>query len=147
MPCPICLKEIIIQSSVLTPCNHRFCSLCFFKWIYTSKTCPCCRRLLIAAANVEEKEELIQIRRVIQQQIIQVDELSVQIDDLIDQKNKLKMVVINQKRDSSQLYTEIEFLANVLNRRKKEIQSAANVQNRARGPLTSRRRRMGQMWA
>ena len=147
MPCPICLKEINIHSSVLTPCNHRFCSICFFKWIYTAKTCPCCRRLLIAAANVEEKEELAHVRRVIQQQIIQVDEISEQIDDLIDQKNKLKTEVTHQRRESSQLYTEIEFLANALNRRKKEIQDVVNAQNRVRGPLTSHRRRMGQMWA
>ena len=102
MPCPICLKEINIHTSVLTPCNHRFCSLCFFKWIYTAKTCPCCRRLLIAAANVEEKEELVQIRRMIRQQIIQVDEISVQIDDLIDQKNRLKTEVTHQRRRGHQ---------------------------------------------
>ena len=147
MSCPICLKEINISSSVLTPCNHRFCSICFFKWIYTGKTCPCCRRLLIAAANAEEKEELTHIRNLIQQQIIQVDEISIEIDDLMEKKYKLKTEINEQRRESSQLYTEIEFLANVLNRRKKEIHNIVNKQNRVRGPLSSRRRHMGQMWA
>ena len=74
-------------------------------------------------------------------------EISVQIDDLIDEKNNLTTEVTQQRRESSQLYTEIEFLANVLNRRKKEIHNIVNKQNRVRGPLSSRRRHMGQMWA
>ena len=41
--CPICLNNIILENAVLTSCNHRFCSVCFFTWINTSHNCPVCR--------------------------------------------------------------------------------------------------------
>lgn len=41
--CAICYTELTAKTTVATPCNHLFCSGCFFKWLHESKTCPMCR--------------------------------------------------------------------------------------------------------
>ena len=51
--CVICLKELNMNDGVLTPCGHRYHSDCFFKWIYKKKTCPLCRKELIAPSQDE----------------------------------------------------------------------------------------------
>lgn len=42
--CAICYTELTTKNTVATPCNHLFCSKCFFKWLHESKTCPMCRK-------------------------------------------------------------------------------------------------------
>ena len=41
--CSVCYETLTIGNSVSTPCNHLFCSKCFFKWLKESNTCPLCR--------------------------------------------------------------------------------------------------------
>jgi len=147
MSCSICLKEIVVNSSVLTPCNHRFCSKCFFKWIYTAKTCPLCRNLLIAEATSEEKKELEQIRSIVQEELEQLDDLLLEIDDLIEQRKNLKKDIIRQREKKRHICTELDFLTTIRNQKKKEIEEITPIRNRVRGPRIFRGRRMGQMWA
>lgn len=42
--CAICYTELTAKTTVATPCDHLFCSKCFFKWLHESKTCPMCRK-------------------------------------------------------------------------------------------------------
>lgn len=41
--CSVCYEELKLENSVKTPCNHFFCSNCFFRWLRTKNTCPMCR--------------------------------------------------------------------------------------------------------
>lgn len=41
--CGVCYDELTVTNAVSTPCNHQFCSNCFFKWLKESNTCPLCR--------------------------------------------------------------------------------------------------------
>ena len=59
--CVICLKKLNIKDGVMTPCGHRYHSECFFKWIYKKRTCPLCRKELIAPS--EDEEFLDELRR------------------------------------------------------------------------------------
>ena len=59
--CVICLKELNMNDGVLTPCGHRYHSDCFFRWIYKKKTCPLCRKDLIAPS--EDENMLDEVRR------------------------------------------------------------------------------------
>ena len=59
--CVICLKELNMNDGVLTPCRHRYHSDCFFRWIYKKKTCPLCRKDLIAPS--EDENMLDEVRR------------------------------------------------------------------------------------
>ena len=45
--CPICKNKIDLHHKVTTPCNHAFCTACFFKWIKEGRTCPLCRKIFI----------------------------------------------------------------------------------------------------
>lgn len=59
--CVICLKQLDMNDGVKTPCGHRYHSECFFKWIYNKRTCPLCRKELIAPS--EDEEFLEEMRR------------------------------------------------------------------------------------
>jgi len=50
--CSVCYDKLKIENSVITPCNHFFCSNCFFRWLRTKNTCPMCRLDLINRDNV-----------------------------------------------------------------------------------------------
>ena len=45
--CSVCYKTLNLENSLVTTCNHFFCSQCFFRWLGTKNTCPMCRRDLI----------------------------------------------------------------------------------------------------
>ena len=107
MNCAICLKEIDINKAVLTPCDHRFCSGCFFKWIYLKKTCPLCRRILIAEANTEEKEELDYLLELSQEEISYINRLREKIEEKQDKIQELN--------------SELELLEQIKTERKNEI--------------------------
>ena len=42
--CNICQDDILSGNSVKTPCNHVFCTNCFFKWMQEKPNCPLCRK-------------------------------------------------------------------------------------------------------
>ena len=42
--CSICLRKIIKNNSLISTCNHIFCSNCILEWIKISNTCPYCRK-------------------------------------------------------------------------------------------------------
>ena len=50
--CSVCYDELKLENSVKTPCNHFFCSKCFFRWLRTKNTCPMCRLDFINRDNV-----------------------------------------------------------------------------------------------
>lgn len=41
--CAVCLNEIKVNSSVLTPCGHFFHQDCLSQWLYKKQNCPLCR--------------------------------------------------------------------------------------------------------
>ena len=51
--CSICQNEIDISKSVLTSCNHRFCTTCFFKWLEKKADCPNCRKVFKERTNYD----------------------------------------------------------------------------------------------
>ncbi len=55
--CAICQEVIDISKSVLTSCNHRFHSECFFKWLKKKPNCPMCRTIFREPNNYEIEQE------------------------------------------------------------------------------------------
>ncbi len=158
MNCAICLKEIDINKAVLTPCDHRFCSGCFFKWIYLKKTCPLCRRILIAEANTEEKEELDYLLELSQEEISYINRLREKIEekqDKIQELNSelelLEQIKTERKNEIDKLGAKRHELNRVAGPRQQEQPWAARggVRGRQNGQrMWGRgRRRMGMMWA
>ena len=42
--CAICYSELDLKNTVITPCNHAYCSGCFFTWLSRKETCALCRK-------------------------------------------------------------------------------------------------------
>jgi len=61
--CAICFNNIEIDKLVNTTCNHQYCNTCFFKWIYSNKTCPLCRHVIINDPTSEETQKLEELRQ------------------------------------------------------------------------------------
>jgi len=52
--CAVCYTGLTVDNCVTTICNHKFCSGCFFRWMETKQTCPCCRKKFISPIDMEE---------------------------------------------------------------------------------------------
>ena len=57
--CAICLTDQLVEPTVLTQCQHKFCGPCLAKWNQTSSSCPTCR--LDMLTDDEHEEELINL--------------------------------------------------------------------------------------
>jgi len=53
--CGICYTDLNDKNTVITPCNHAYCSTCFFKWLGRKETCALCRKVLLSDTMVEER--------------------------------------------------------------------------------------------
>lgn len=57
--CGICWEKITPHNKVVTPCNHHYCTSCFFQWMKKKGNCPACRKDF-GTYNVKDREELLQ---------------------------------------------------------------------------------------
>jgi len=46
-PCAICLETEDAPGQCTTHCGHHFHKKCLAQWLATSRTCPCCRQVLL----------------------------------------------------------------------------------------------------
>ena len=66
--CNICNKIIYnsggddVPRMVMTPCNHTFCTDCFFKWIHENPTCAICRGLFVKSHEEVMTEKLTALK-------------------------------------------------------------------------------------
>ena len=56
--CAICYTELTTKTTVATPCDHLFCSKCFFKWLHESKLALCVEKTMLNIANGITKDHL-----------------------------------------------------------------------------------------
>ena len=59
--CGICYTDLDGTNTVITSCDHAFCSTCFFKWLGRKETCALCRKILLTNTVVEERLNEIQV--------------------------------------------------------------------------------------
>ena len=53
--CGICYTALNNKNTVITTCDHAFCTTCFFKWLNRKETCALCRKVLLSDTVVEER--------------------------------------------------------------------------------------------
>jgi len=99
--CVICLKDLDMNEGVLTPCNHRYHSECFFKWIFRKRTCPLCRKELIVQPDAEERVSLYEIRR-------QIDWETTLYNTLRNNADTLENHILTRKKELQELNTHID---------------------------------------
>ena len=128
--CVICLKDLDMEDGVLTPCNHRYHSECFFKWIFKKRTCPLCRKELIAQPDVEERSSLYELRRQINWESSLYNTLRNNVDTLDNH-------ILTKKKElenlNSQVHSRQNQLVTIIDRYKQFTQR--NQRRRRRGLL------------
>ena len=105
--CVICLKDLDMDNGVLTPCNHRYHSECFFKWILKKRTCPLCRKELIAKPDAEERVSLYELRR-------QIDWESSLYNTLRNNVDTLDNHILTKKKELENLNSQVHSRQNQL---------------------------------
>ena len=133
--CNICYCDLS-DNMVRTPCNHYYCSSCFFKWMRESQTCPNCRKLLVQDSHIEA---LIAERQ---------SELMVLNGDIASQYNIFRFLRRDTKtleketKDLSRKKRELEYLVSAkeielddLEREKKSIKRSIKSINNFRRDL------------
>jgi len=105
--CVICLKDLDMDNGVLTPCNHRYHSECFFKWIFKKRTCPLCRKELIVKPDVEERASLYELRR-------QIDWESSLYNTLRNNVDTLDNHILTKKKELENLNSQVHSRQNQL---------------------------------
>ena len=58
--CGICYTPLNNKNTVITTCNHAYCTTCFFKWLNRKETCALCRKVLLSDKVVEERLTALQ---------------------------------------------------------------------------------------
>jgi hypothetical protein len=90
--CGICW-EIIGEKKVHTPCNHTYCTSCFFRWMKENRNCPACRK------GFDDKE--IKNRREILQDINRRVSINISILNQLRETNRYltrsNIRLVNQK--------------------------------------------------
>lgn len=131
--CVICLKDLDMDNGVLTPCNHRYHSECFFKWILKKRTCPLCRTELIARPDIEERASLYELRR-------QIDWETTLYNTLLNNADTLEKHILTKKKELGNLNLQVQSkenqLVTIVERYKGFMQSVQrNHRNRRRRGL------------
>ena len=131
--CVICLKDLDMNNGVLTPCNHRYHSECFFRWILKKRTCPLCRKELIAQPDIEERASLYELRR-------QIDWESSLYNTLRNNVDTLEKHILTKKKELENLNLQVHSrqnqLVTIIDRYKQFMQiSRRNQRRRRRGLL------------
>lgn len=101
--CVICLNELHNTNEILTtPCNHKFHSSCFLKWMYAHKDCPLCRKQLIKNPTQDEEAYLFQLRQRIEWETI-IYENCIERKKHMDKKIKEKEETLNKLNNDIQI--------------------------------------------
>ena len=133
--CNICYSDLS-NNMVQTPCNHYYCSSCFFKWMRESQTCPDCRKLLVEDSHIESliterKEELVIINEDIASQY-NIFRFLRRDTDTLDKENA---GLLREKRELEYLVNTKKMELNDLNREKRAIKSSIRHINNYRRDL------------
>ena len=130
--CVICLKDLDMDNGVLTPCNHRYHSECFFKWILKKRTCPLCRKELIAQPDIEERASLYELRR-------QIDWESSLYNTLRNNADTLERHIQTKTQEMENLNLQVHSrqnqLVTIIDRYKQFMRSSQRNQRRRRRGL------------
>lgn len=130
--CAICQNNIDYKKSVLTSCNHYFCSTCFFRWMEKKADCPVCRKVFREQTNYDievEREILEQLEGEVRDYTNLVDELREQAFNIEYKRNSMLKIcyemdetIKNKKQEFNKLTDEIRNLVNTRTSLSQDIQ-------------------------
>jgi hypothetical protein len=116
--CAICQNDIDYKKSVLTSCNHYFCSTCFFRWMEKKADCPVCRKVFRDKTNYDievERDILEQLEYEVRDYTNLVEELREQAFNMEYKKNTLVKTCFNLDENIKIKKTEFNNIVNEIN--------------------------------
>ncbi len=149
--CAICQNSIDYKKSVLTSCNHYFCSTCFFKWMEKKADCPVCRKVFREQTNYDievEREILEQLEGEVRDYTTLVEELREQAFNVEYKRNSLLKIcyelddsIKNKKMEFNGLTKNVQELLNTRNSISQDIQKNVNYMKKLQEGFNKARQR------
>lgn len=113
--CGICHDTINMTKSVLTSCNHRFCSSCFFNWMKEKSNCPYCRTSFGPAIGQQEVLELEEIIEQTRDWELYQSQIRNNVLNLEDKLNECYVSVASKEVDIKNINAKIDLANDKLN--------------------------------
>ena len=116
--CSICYKPCNALNIVNTPCNHIYCTDCFYRWIRVRPTCPMCRRNFTsfsAMSNDEINNDIRNITQIYRRNIIENQ-------TLIDENRKLTKIILKRTKKNNELKIQSTNLMNRIIRAREQVE-------------------------
>ena len=104
--CSVCYNVPDINDIVNTPCGHKFCQTCFFRWFRLNRTCPLCRNDLCDKSVLTDDDFEQEENRLIRRYRI----LEERLNNLEWTENKLERIIISKNRKVLKLKNEYDLL-------------------------------------
>lgn len=150
--CSICQNNIDYKKSVLTSCNHYFCSTCFFKWMEKKTDCPVCRKVFRQRTNYDievEREILEQLEGEVRDYTTLVEELREQAFNVEYKRNSMLKIcydmdeaINNKKIEFNKITKEVQDLINTRNSISQDIQKNVNYMKKLQEGFNKTRKRI-----
>jgi len=88
--CGICYTELDNKNTIVTPCNHSFCTGCFFTWLGRKETCALCRAVLLSDTVFDER--LLKLQDIQDELVVNYRYLHVLKKNVKEKKTRLKHI-------------------------------------------------------
>ena len=119
--CSICRNKINVENSVLTSCNHRFCSACFFNWMKHKTDCPNCRTSFGPIIGQEERLELEQTVQAAGEWEEYINQLKEDVIILETRINQCCEELIDKERELTEKKSTMQKIINECNLRREKM--------------------------
>ena len=104
--CSVCYSVPDINDIVNTPCGHKFCQTCFFRWFRLNRTCPLCRNDLCDKSVLNDDDFEQEENRLIRRYRI----LEERLNNLEWTENRLERIIMSKNRKVLKLKNEYDLL-------------------------------------
>ena len=142
--CGICYIALDNKNTVITTCDHAYCTTCFFKWLNRKETCALCRKVLLSDIVVEERltalqdvqEELMDnyrclrvLKRNIKKKKCKKNNLTDDINSLINRQIRMRYLLQQTRSVCRETLTRSRFLKQAMEMQKKSLDLMKNYRS------------------
>ena len=142
--CGICYIALNNKNTVITTCDHAYCTTCFFKWLNRKETCALCRKVLLSDTVVEERlntlqdvqEELMDnyrclrvLKRNIKKKRCKKNNLSDDINSLLNRQIRLRCLLQQTRTMCKETLVRSKFLKQAVEMQKESLDLMKNYRS------------------
>ena len=142
--CGICYIALDNKNTVITTCDHAYCTTCFFKWLNRKETCALCRKVLLSDTVVEERLTALQdiqselldnyrclrvLKRNIKKKKCKKNNLTDDINSLINRQIRMRYLLQQTRSVCRETLTRSRFLKQAMEMQKKSLDLMKNYRS------------------